>query len=108
MAAQVYDNGKVVGQAVGGTFIKRVRGSKHMLRRPKAAWSFGVESLQNARKAGCKKVKVVDQESGQIYEVALDLLERDGFTFDRGYGQQVALPLDRWTRPGQAVQARLV
>ena len=92
---QVYAQGRVVGRVRGGVFHKTVRGSVHMLRHP-PAWAISIEALLQAEELGAKSVRVCDTESGHTYTASVDLVRRKGFTFDRGHGRQVGLPLEYW------------
>jgi hypothetical protein len=97
--------GQVVGEVVEGKFIKRVRGSCHMLREPKG-WALDVQSLANARDLGAESVEIHDTETGTVYSVSVGRILHKGFRFDRGHGPQICLPLKSWDarRPGEAEQ----
>lgn len=105
MVRPIRDSGKIVGCAQDGVFIKKVRRSRHLLRVPKPSWAFGEQSIAEAKAAGCSRIQVCEQESGTVYEASIKRVERDGFAFDRGYGPQVALPLECWTKLGEPQQA---
>jgi len=92
-------SGQVVGQVLGGVFSKTVRASVHFLRRPPAI-AFDMVSLREAWEAGARAVDVHDVETGRHYMAGLDVIRRLGFELDRGFGRQVALPLERWTVSG--------
>lgn len=101
-------NDKVVGEVVGSKFVKRVRGSRHMLREPKA-WAFDVRSLESASLLGAEAVEVHDTETHTIYSASLARIQQKGFRFDRGFGPQTCLPLHFWSvrRPGEPQQLTL-
>lgn len=105
----VYARGRVVGTVVGDVFRKRIYASRHLLRRPRAI-AFDVQSLVDAQCAGARLVEVTDVESGATYSASLAEVLRCGFTFDRGHGRQIALPLDLWRRraPGDVAAVQLV
>jgi len=88
-------DGRVVGSIEGDTLRKRVYGSRHMLRTPRA-WAVDADILTNAQKAGVRFVEVVDKESGTTYRTSLDRFFHFGFQLNRGFGLQVALPLEKW------------
>jgi len=83
------------GQVVGNVWHKRARASAHMLRTPRA-WAVDLADLEAAERCGAKFVCIVDVESGRRHWAALYTLRRQGFRLNRGWGDQVALVLDRW------------
>jgi hypothetical protein len=95
--AQIYSGSKVIGRVKGDTFLKSIKGSKHMLRKPPAI-AISIDALDQAQAAGAVRVKVTDQESGTTYTATIEHLREDGFEFDRGYGPQIGLVLDGWSR----------
>ena len=62
-----------------------------------------LSTLDAAEEAGAESVSVIDQETGTIYRASLAHIRRAGFEFNRGYGEQWALPLSGWliTRRGE-------
>lgn len=61
------------------------------------------------RSDSARRVELYDRDSGQVYAAPIALIRTRGFELDRGFGQQVALPLAFWhvERPGQARQLTL-
>lgn len=102
----IYAGGRIVGYVAGATFFKRVFGSKHFLRRPRAI-ALDLQSIHDAQDVGATMAEVTDGETGRTYRAALDIILRDGFRFNRGHGAQVALPLDSWNRPDLGEQLGL-
>ena len=104
----IYAGARIVGSVAGDTFHKRVKGSIHQLRRPRG-WALDAQSLTDAEAAGATKVAIHDLETGATYEASIDHIRRDGFVISRGFGRQIALPLERWsvTRLGDPVQLSL-
>lgn len=92
--------GRVVGRVDGDTFLKRVSGSRHMLRRPRG-WAIDADTLADLLTWGIKDVRVTDTDTGTTYVARLDEFTRHGVPFDRGYGPQVVLPLGYWTINGK-------
>ena len=92
----IYAQGRCVGEVRGDTFYKTVRGSKHMLRKPRA-WAIDMQSLADAEALGAVRVEITDRESDSVYRASIAEIRRLGFVFDRGAGPQVALPLNCWT-----------
>lgn len=96
----IYVNGRVVGYVAGATFHKTIHGSRHLLKTP-AAIALDLGNVRDAQRAGATHAEVTDAETGHVYRAALDIILRDGREFDRGFGRQIYLPLDRWLRPDQ-------
>jgi hypothetical protein len=86
---------KPVASLCGHTLRKRVRGSLHQLRQP-PAWCVDAAILEAARQDGAELVEVTDVESGKIYHTPIIAFFLHGIRIDRGFGQQLALPLAFW------------
>ncbi|MCL6476468.1 MAG: hypothetical protein K6U75_15615 [Firmicutes bacterium] len=98
--------GKASGCVVlDGILHRVVQASKHQLRRP-PAWAFEENILREAERQGATLVQVVDTDTGQTYTASLSRFWTHGVRLDRGYGVQVALPLNQWHREDPA-QGRL-
>ncbi|NIM07405.1 MAG: hypothetical protein GTO55_11805 [Armatimonadetes bacterium] len=83
---------------------KRVKASRHFLRVPRAI-AIDVAVLSWAEREGATLVHVEDWETGLVYEATLTTIQRKGLSLDRGFGEQVALPLAHWTRSDKAQEA---
>jgi hypothetical protein len=94
--------GRVVGEVVERKFVKKAKGSRHMLREPKG-WAVDVRSLDDARDLGAETVEIHDTETGIIYSAPIAQIMVKGFRFDRGFGAQICLPLQFWSvrHPGE-------
>ena len=90
------------GEVDGAVWRKRARASRHMLRYPQRAWALDIADVDAAEACGAREVEIEDVETGQTYWTTLEAIRRDGFTFDRGYGEQVALPLASWVQRSQS------
>jgi hypothetical protein len=88
-------NNKVVGEVVDNTFIKNLNSDKHFLKKPPAI-AFDISSLNNASISGAVYVKINDTKTDDIYTASIKNIFRKGFEFNRGFGKQVALPLQMW------------
>ena len=97
-------NNRPVGFVSGQFFRKTIAGSKHILRTPRAI-AFDRSTLDDAEKAGASHVSVTDSETGKTYIAPIDTIRRYGFTVTRGYGNQVALTLDRYAIDGEQPRA---
>ena len=85
---------------------KRVDFEKHCLRLPEVSWAFDLAVLRQAEAAGATRVEVKD-EAGRVWWTDLRYLLERGEHFDRGYGRQVRLPLNRWSfLPAESVRDR--
>lgn len=90
---------RIAGALVDGWLRKIVQASKHMLRSPRG-WAIDAHALATARSAGALGLRIEDTESGRVYLADWDTLDAHGYTFDRGYGRQIALPLRYWQLEG--------
>lgn len=97
-------DGKVVGRVIAGVFIKRVDGSKHFLHTPPAI-AFNVSSLKAAKANGAVYVHITDTGTDLTYVARIEKIEREGFKVERGYGDQIALPLNQWARTLDEIRA---
>ena len=100
---------KVVGSVKGDSFTKKVKSSTGMLREPEG-WSFDVQSLRDAERAGATKVVLHDQESGKVYRTLVARIWERGFRLNRKFGPQICLPLHFWKveLPGTTQQLSLM
>lgn len=95
--------GKPVASLCGHVLRKRVRASIHQLRRP-PSWAVDLEILRKAMADGARMVEIEDTETGRVFVADIRLFDLYGFTFNRGFGVQVGLPLTYWRV--EAVDAR--
>ncbi len=93
-------DGRVVGEVKGDVFTKRVKASVHFLRTPPAI-AFDICSLEAASKLGAEFVEVTDVESGYKYLSSISDVWANGRRFNRGHGEQIFLPLSRWSVDGR-------
>ena len=100
----IYLHGRVIGHVRDGVFEKRLARSRHFLRRPPAI-AFNRSTLRDARQAGAMRIRIYEREQGDVYEATLDEIEGYGFPVRRGFGDQVALHLSRWSVNGQPPRA---
>lgn len=93
--AKIRAKNKIVGEVIDGKFIKHVKGSRHFLKVPPAI-AFDEKSISDAIQAGAKQAVVVDEETGIVYHCPIIRIIGWGFYFDRGYGKQIALIMEKW------------
>lgn len=88
---------------------KRVALSAHQLNTP-GAICFSAEVLAEAYRWGCSLVRVLDRETGDLYEVAMEHFLRYSFRIERNGGGDIqrALTLAHWRRNGQASEFETV
>ncbi|MGC8782944.1 MAG: hypothetical protein ACP5RN_00960 [Armatimonadota bacterium] len=99
-------NGKHSGCYLDGwRLVRHAKGSVHLLRKP-PAWAFERSLLERAHEQGVTLVEVYDVETGITYTAPLSTLWQKGVRIRRGYGEQIALPLNLWHRQ-DAAQLRL-
>lgn len=91
-------NGKIIGKLDTSSrlFVKNVTGSKHMLREPKA-WAIDKDVVNTLGLVGCDSILIKDKEGGR-YVITYKDFVANAFQFDRGYGEQLAVVLDKWNK----------
>lgn len=104
----IYIAGKAraVGNVTGDTFHKNITGRKHLLRKPPAI-AFDTSTLHDAEQAGAAFVVVTDTDTGKQYRASIKAIFRHGTPFNRGFGDQIYLPLGWWKRPDAPEQVSL-
>lgn len=79
----------------GVTLFKRCTRSKHFMRTPPAI-AFDEEIFNEAVKEGVKFVQVYEREQKTYYSVTIEQFQKKAISINRGFGQQLALPLGYW------------
>lgn len=88
--------GKIIGYLQHHTFIKRVQGSKHMLRKP-PAWCISKQAFCEEVLPKTENIIIEDTESGLIYECLTNVFAEHAFEIQRGnFEPQLALTLNHW------------
>ncbi len=87
--------GRIVGRVVGERFVKRCRASIHQLKTP-PGWALDSQSLTDAESYGARVVEIHDTETSITYAATIERIRNKGFAFNRGFGQQICLPLQHW------------
>lgn len=99
--------GKVIGRLVGKTLQKKVKGSVHQLRKP-PSWAWDSAVIKEAEGMGAKDTEITDSETETKYKASLIDFHIHGIPINRGYGEQIALPIAYWTTDeGDNPQIRL-
>jgi translation initiation factor IF-1 len=86
---------QIVGSVKNGIFFKRIHGSRHFLRKPLAI-SFDNNTITEAQEAGATRVEILNLEDGKVYLATIAHILEKGIRINRGFGDQVALPLSYW------------
>lgn len=96
-ATPIYANQRIVGVVKCGTFQKRIRGSRHLLRQPPSI-CLGEQSLAHAEAAGAHTIRVADIETGSTFSLTVEAFRAHAFRIQRGgFEVQLACPLEFWT-----------
>ncbi|MCB2180202.1 hypothetical protein KQH54_03680 [bacterium] len=96
------EDGKAIGYIFGDVLCKNVSSEKHMLRRPKG-WAWDADILDQAEKQGAVRIEIHDKQSGKTYHATIQDFWDNGIGFNRGFGDQIVLPLQYWgiRNPGE-------
>lgn len=90
--------GKIIGYLQDHTFVKRVQGSKHMLRKP-PAWCISKEAFCQKVLPNTQNIIIEDLEGGLIYECLTQVFAEHAFEIQRGdFEPQLALTINYWGR----------
>lgn len=97
-------DGNIIGSIENGVFTKRVQGSAHMFRTP-PAWAIDCKAFLEEIFLQAHMIRVVEKESGTVYEIGTRTFNNRKVYFDRGFGPQYFVPLKYWheIREGQTV-----
>jgi hypothetical protein len=92
---------KVIGQVRGDTFYKTIK-NKHILKVPPAI-ANDINALEDAMRAGANNVCITNKDSGITYTTTMVQILNKGVKFNRGFGEQIFLPLGEWQQQGANV-----
>jgi len=81
------------GKIVGATLKRKVNGSRHFLRKPRAV-CFPVHIIKEAEKQGARAIEIIDRENGTRYTTSLRYFRSKAFEIERGYGHQLCMLLE--------------
>lgn len=81
------------------TLKRRLKGSKHLLRKPPSI-CFDEGIIRQAERFECKAIEVTDTESSRVYRVPFSTFTEKAFQLNYGFGQQLALPIRYWSTDG--------
>ena len=87
----------VVGHVTNDYFVKTLRSSRHFLKKPPAI-AFDIQSIEQAKANGAKTILIRDVDNNLYFRATIKKLNEEGFEFNRGHGNQIAMILDKWIR----------
>ena len=95
------ETGKVVAQILedskGRKFsFKTIDSKKHMLKLPPAL-AYDTFVIEQAEGYGVQYHVIQDRVTKRLWSAGHTDMQIHGFTFNRGFGEQIALELSRWT-----------
>ena len=94
-AVKIKVNKLHVGDVIDSTFVKKIFGSRHLLRNPRAI-AYSETALKEAELNGAEFLKVIDKDTHLIYSTTIEKFKKNGFDVNRGYGPQIAMVLEEW------------
>ena len=104
----IYDNnGKVVGKIEAGWIEKvNIDPAKHKLRSPEgyATDAVHISKLINGTDAKGIRLKLID---GTVLEANIEDIDKHAAHINRGYGDQLVLPMRWWTIASDPRQSRM-
>ncbi len=95
-------DGKPIGYIEGDTLFKSVSSEKHMLKKPRG-WAWDTDILDQAEKQGAVRIEIHEKLSRKTYHARIQDYWDNGIGFNRGFGDQIVLPLQYWDirNPGE-------
>jgi hypothetical protein len=94
----IWAGSKVIGKVQGGVFYKTIK-NKHILRKPPAI-ANDIGALEDAMRAGASKVCITNKDNGITYTTTMEQILNKGVKFNRGFGEQIFLPIGEWQKQG--------
>ena len=95
------------GHLSGDVWVKTVKGSEHRLQVP-PGWAVDVADFKTALSRGARLLCIRDLEAGRAYWARLDTIAAHGFVLQRGFGEQLGLPLAHWMPDRDGTEAHTV
>ncbi len=95
------NEGRKVGEfnTITKDFEAKRHGNQHMLKQP-PSWALDAQVIETLRLQGCKTITVFDIDSRKVYMTTFDRFIEKAIKFNRGFGEQYALPIEYWTVAG--------
>ena len=77
-----------------------------MLKVPRA-WAQDVAVIKSLEQAGVQMLQIIDNDTGLVFFASLSEFVEHGIHIERGFGRQLALPLQYWqTKPGPSTNGK--
>tara|TARA_R100001244_G_C5140014_1_gene127664 strand:+ start:129 stop:461 length:333 start_codon:yes stop_codon:yes gene_type:complete len=89
-------DGVVVANLVGTTVVKIAKEKIHMLQKP-PSWSFDRNIIDDAYANGATDIRIETTDTNKVYKSSIKNFIDKAIALDRGFGRQVALPIEDWT-----------
>jgi len=86
--------GRPIGKVIEGEFRKTIH-TNWILQKPPAI-ATDIQALHDAERAGAVYCVFTNADTGITYRAPIAQIWDMGFTFNRGYGDQIALALPLW------------
>lgn len=99
----IYVGNRRVGSVKNGVFEKTIKENQY-LKFPVRSIALDTQSLRDAEEAGASSVHVKDAKAGVTYKASIAQIWRAGTSFNRGWGDQIYLPVNSWILQGQPIQ----
>lgn len=90
-------NGKIIGKISRNVFVKKVKKSKHLLRKWNS-WGIDEEVVDELVKEGIQNIKIHETEEQEIYLVSVKEFAEKGVLADFGHSRQIFLPLAKFNK----------
>jgi len=90
-----FHNNRMIGSLKEGVFRKRVKKSKHLMRKLNA-WGIQFDALMELNKQGCTEIRILETEENKVYSTPLEVIWKQGKVENFGDGDQAFLPLSQW------------
>lgn len=91
-------SGKYTGSVNAGIYHKLVNGKKHMLLSPVPSWAIDKDILDDLTIMHVSQIEITDVQDGTVYLSSMSNFIQNSKPLNRGFGEQLALPLKLWTQ----------
>lgn len=88
-------DGRIIGWVKNDLSGTKVKGSMHMLQKPRG-WAWDGPVIAAAEKMGGRRVEIFDRETGIEYWATISSFQVHGVKLDHGFGSQICLPIAFW------------
>lgn len=89
---------KVIGELRDGTFLKRVKKSKHLFKKLDA-WGIDADTFKTMLRITANQILVFDIENDILYKTSVADFEKHGvFLHFKPHRAQIFLPREKWEK----------